>query len=692
MALLRTPGHGPYSLNVTTPTLTQDGTGLIVHDPWLEPYADSLRARYRRFVESRSRIEAVAGSLGTFARGHDYFGFTRGMKDGEPGVWYREWAPGAKGLFLTGDFNDWNRFSHMLNRDDAGVWSIFLPDRQYNRTLRHESRVKVFVMTPRGDSDRIPAYARRVVFDEKGQHAAAVLWFPPPFRWAHTAPPPPRSPRIYEAHVGMAPEEGRIGTFREFERNVLPRIARGGYNTVQLMAVQEHPYYGSFGYHVSNFFAVSSRFGTPDDFKRLVDAAHGLGLRVVMDLVHSHSVKNTVEGLNGFDGTDHQYFHAGGRGEHPAWDSLLFDYGKLEVQRFLLSNVRYWLEEYNLDGFRFDGVTSMLYLHHGLGHGFHSYDDYLRHGIDDDAVAYLQIAAETAHAVKPAATLIAEDVSGMVGLCRPVAEGGLGFDYRLAMGLPDYWVRQMKEVRDEDRRMGEMFGTLCNRRHMEAHIAYCESHDQSLVGDKTIAFWLMDKEMYTSMSVSTPSLIVDRGIALHKMIRLVTFALGGEGWLNFMGNEFGHPEWVDFPREGNNWSYHYCRRQWSLSERDDLRYKGLLEFDRAMNTLDISHALLAASQAEKILEHEDSQLLAFRRGGLTFVFNWHPARSQEGLRVPVTAPVDHTLCLNTDDSVYGGFGHVMPGQNYPVAKDDGGSYVRIYLPARSAQVLMARGS
>jgi 1,4-alpha-glucan branching enzyme len=488
----------------------------------------------------------------------------------------------------------------------------------------------------------------------------------------------------------MSLEEGRVGTFREFERQMLPRIARGGYNTVQLMAVQEHPYYGSFGYHVSNFFAVSSRFGTPEEFKRLVDAAHGLGLRVVMDLVHSHSVKNTVEGLNRFDGTDFQYFHAGGRGEHPAWDSLLFDYGKWEVMRFLLSNVRFWLEEYRLDGFRLDGVTSMMYLHHGLGRGFNSYDDFLINDIDEDAVTYLQLACETAHAVRPDATVIAEDVSGMVGLCRPVAEGGIGFDYRLAMGLPDYWIKHLKEIRDEDWRMDGLFHTMCNRRHLEPHISYCESHDQSLVGDKAIAFWLMDKEMYTGMSTSATSLVIDRGVALHKMIRLVTFALGGEGYLNFMGNEFGHPEWVDFPREGNNWSFHYCRRQWSLADRDDLRYKGLGEFDRAMNALDAAHGLLASPQAEKLFEHEEFKLLAFRRGPLTFVFNWHPTRSQEGLRVPVGSAADHVVTLNSDDAAFGGHGHVPMGQVYPGARDGDGACIRMYLPARSVQVLAAR--
>lgn len=667
---------------------TPDGTGLIAHDPWLKPFRDALQARYRRFTALRSRIIAAEGSLASFAQGHLTLGFSRGMNDGEPGVWYREWAPGAIALFLIGDFNNWDRESHPMTRDDFGVWSIFLSDRRYVRTLRHESRVKVRVVSAAGDLDRIPAYIRRVVFNADGTNASGVFWNPPTFAWKHSSPPTPAAPRIYEAHVGMCMEDGRVATFREFQDFVLPRIARASYNTIQLMAVQEHPYYGSFGYHVSNFFAVSSRFGTPEDLKRLVDAAHALGIRVIMDLVHSHSVKNTVEGLAGFDGTDHQYFHAGARGEHPAWDSLLFDYGKWEVLRFLLSNVRYWLEEFRLDGFRFDGVTSMMYQHHGLGHAFGSYDDYFGAGIEDDGVAYLQLANEVAHAVSPACSTIAEDVSGMVGLCRPVDEGGLGFDYRLAMGIPDFWIRQLRDVRDEDWRMSDMFSTLCNRRHLEKHVAYAESHDQALVGDKTIAFWLMDKEMYWNMSRDKSNLVVDRGIALHKLIRLATFALGGEGYLNFMGNEFGHPEWIDFPREGNGWSYHFCRRQWSLVDNPDLRYGDLAAFDRAMQTLDTRSGLLGAPQAEHLFEHEDDKLLAFRRAGLTFIFNWHPTRSQTDLRIPAPGGSDLRCLLNTDDAVFGGYARVKLGQAYPLAQDAAGPFVRIYLPARTAQVLV----
>ncbi len=592
--------------------------------------------------------------------------------------------------------------------------------------------------------DRIPAYIRRVV-QEPGTHDyTGRYWCPPePYRWQHTdASSFPRKRestaaegekrsgrvdarlrghdehpcglRIYEAHVGMASEDGKVGSYNEFRDNVLPRIADLGYNAVQLMAVQEHPYYGSFGYHVSNLFAPSSRFGTPYELKQLIDAAHALGLRVIMDIVHSHMVKNLNEGLNRFDGTGHKYFHAGDRGEHTAWDSKCFDYARFEVLRLLLSNVRYWLEEFRFDGFRFDGVTSMLYRDHGLGKAFTTYDDYFGDNVDDDAVTYLQLANEVAHEVgvkgsrgrgakgskdtepskpsqsEPRITTIAEDVSGMPGLARPVADGGLGFDYRLAMGVPDYWIKLLKEKRDEDWNLADLYHTLLNRRRDEPHIGYAESHDQALVGDKTLAFRLMDASMYTDMSKLTQSLVIDRGVALHKMIRLITFSLAGEGYLNFMGNEFGHPEWIDFPREGNDNSYHYARRQWSLIEQDHLRYHGLNDFDRAIQQLDAEHRLLCDPLIEQLAVHEDTRQLIYRRGPLVFAFNFHPDESYESLRIPVPDRSDYQLLLDTDAEVFGGQGRVAAGQKHvwedvPMYGRD--QSLRIYLPARSAQVL-----
>lgn len=655
-----------------------DGTLLIASDPWLEPYREALRGRFAHYQWLRSQVDL----FGETSRGHEFFGLNR---HGDT-IIYREWAPNADYLALIGDFNDWDRARDPMTRDEFGVWTLEIPADE----LPHGSLIKTHVAAPGYARDRIPAYIRRAGQRPNSPEFTGQYWETQPFEWQNEAPKLTQALRIYEAHVGMAQEDARVGTYTEFAEHILPRIANAGYNAVQLMAVQEHPYYGSFGYHVSSFFAPSSRFGTPEELKLLIDTAHGLGLLVIMDIVHSHAVKNLDEGLNQWDGSDYQYFHAGGRGDHPAWDSKLFDYTKPEVLRFLLSNVRYWLEEFRFDGFRFDGVTSMLYHDHGLGRAFSSYEDYFGGNTDKDALAYLMLANELAHHVNPQAITIAEDMSGMPGMARPVEDGGLGFDYRLSMGVPDLWIKVLKERRDEDWPLRDLYTALLNRRREEKHIAYAESHDQAMVGDKTIAFWLMDAEMYHSMSRFSHSDKIRRGIALHKMIRLLTFALAGEAYLNFMGNEFGHPEWIDFPRPENGFSYHYARRQWSLVDAEHLRYADLAAFDQAMQHLDAEDGVLLDPLIDQLALHEDTRQLVFRRGPLVYAFNFHAEESFPGLRIPVPEPRDYRVILDTDEVRFGGEGRVEPGAHYPWQNEamyGWSQSIQLYLPARSALVL-----
>lgn len=671
-----------------------DGTGLIALDSWLGPFEGALRHRHWLYSSQLAGIHEAEGSLEAFSRGHERFGLNRGECDGEQGVWYREWAPAAESLRLIGDFNGWDRAAHPMHRDEYGVWSIFLPDGEYATRLVHASRIKVHVVGQNGAMDRIPAYVRRAIqeADAPGKGYVGQYWCPPdPYVWQNEVPDLHGSPRVYEAHVGMAMEEERLGSYAEFARNVLPRIADAGYNVVQLMAIQEHPYYASFGYQVSNFFAPSSRFGTPEDLKSLIDTAHGLGIRVFIDLVHSHAVKNLLDGLNQLDGTDFHYFHGGPRGMHPAWDSCVFDYGKYEVLRFLLSNVRYWLEEFRFDGIRFDGVTSMLYLDHGLERDFTSYGDYFS-GVDEAAVVYLKLANTVAHEAKPSAMTVAEEVSGMIGLARSVEEGGMGFDYRLAMGIPDYWIKLLKEKSDEQWSMGELYQTLVNRRVGENHIAYAESHDQALVGDKTLACRLMGVDMYYLMSKALENNhVIERGVALHKMIRLITFALGGEGYLNFMGNEFGHPEWIDFPRAGNNDSYQHARRQWSLTDDVILRYHDLAEFDKELLMLDSRYNLLSAERPELLSVDEERKTIICRRGRFVFAFNFHASVSHADLRFGVPEPTDYELLLNTDEFWFSGHGIVTRGEHYPwqpIHSNHHDQSLQIYIPARSGLVIV----
>jgi 1,4-alpha-glucan branching enzyme len=658
----------------TTPTLVKD-------DPWLEPYADVIRRRMKRCREHVSEIRSKFGSLHDFADTHLQCGIHH---DQASDTWtVREWAPAARAVSLLGDFNDWNPKSHPLTEVGDGHWKITLP----GSALAHRQHVKLHIIGADGsERDRIPACILRTVQDEETHDYAGQIWAPlNPYEWQHEFDPQSvGSPLIYEAHVGMAGEDPRVHTYREFAEHTLPRVKEAGYNVVQFMAIAEHPYYGSFGYHVSNFFAPCSRYGTPEDLKHLVDTAHGLGLAVIMDIVHSHSVKNYGEGLNNFDGSGNQYFHTDGRGDHDGWDSKCFDYGRYEVQRFLLSNVRYWLEEFRFDGFRFDGVTSLLYWHRG-NTSFDHYDKYFRDNVDEDAVLYMQLANSLIDEIKPGAIVIAEDMSGMPGLCRRIEDGGLGFTHRLAMGIPDYWIKLLKHSKDEDWNLEKIFKVLGNRRYKEPNIAYAESHDQALVGDKTLAFWLMDQEMYWHMGREELHPDIERGIALHKMIRLATLAFGGEGWLNFMGNEFGHPEWLDFPREGNNWSYHHCRRQWSLVDNPDLRYRDLGDFDRAMIHLARENDFLSADPAQMLHIHNDDKILVAERGNLIFAFNFSFRDSYPNYRVRAHVPGRYRIALDTDAAGFGGHDRIDTSLDYPAKGDP--PMLSLYLPTRTAIVL-----
>ncbi|MFD2036095.1 alpha amylase C-terminal domain-containing protein [Belliella marina] len=663
---------------------------IIQDESWLEGHTQDIYKRYQRYQSAMEEIISYSGSILEFARSHEYYGIH--FEKLRNGWIYREWAPNAHNLFLTGDFNQWDRYSHPMKRNYRGDWEIFLPYDKYKDKILHKGKVKVHVEADNGAYDRIPAYIRRVEQDPENHDFAGQLWFPETeFQWTDhdfSAENNKSHPLIYECHIGMAQEKLGVGTYLEFAENILPRIKAGGYNTIQMMAIMEHPYYGSFGYHVSNFFSPTSRFGTPEELKYLVNKAHEMGISVIMDIVHSHAVKNINEGLNEFDGSDHQYFHPGPKGYHEGWDSKLFDYGKLEVKQFLLSNILYWMEEFHFDGFRFDGVTSILYLHHGHT-DFDSTEKYFDEGVDYDAVLYLQLANTLIHTYSENQISIAEEVSGMPGISRSPEDGGIGFDFRLAMGIPDFWIKTLKHKPDEHWDMFEMWHELTNRPKKEKTIAYAESHDQALVGDKSIAFWLMDKEMYFSMGVEQTNLVVDRGMALHKLIRLITISLGGEGYLNFIGNEFGHPEWVDFPRVGNDWSYQYARRQWSLADNEDLKYKYLDLWDKKMISLIDQHKVLKSEHAKQIYLDAEKKILVFERADLIFVFSFNISESYFGYEINVPTPGEYMVILDSDESEFGGFQRIDPSISYPT---DDQNNIQIYLPNRTAMVLEKRKS
>ena len=658
---------------------------LIDADPHLEAHRPALVRRLEHIQGMRERITEGRMDLLDLASGHEYFGLHK-----TAGGWtFREWAPNATTIYLVGDFCRWAEdHSFALSRlTDDGQWEIRLPE----DALHHGDLFRLRVHWRGGQGDRIPAYARRVVQDPDTLIFNAQVWAPDsPYRWRHPDfKRPDRPPLVYEVHAGMAQDAEKVGSWREFTGHILPRIAAAGYNTIQLMGVQEHPYYGSFGYHVSSFFAPSSRFGPPEDLMDLIDSAHEQGIAVTMDLVHSHAVSNTVEGLGMFDGTEYQYFHQGSRGYHHAWDSRCFDYGKPQVIHFLLSNCRYWLDAFHVDGFRFDGITSMLYTHHGLEKAFSGYEDYFNDTVDEDALAYLVMANTVIHSIRPDAMTVAEDISGMPGLALPVIDGGIGFDYRFSMGVPDYWIRLVKDTRDESWPMGNLWYELTNRRRVEKTISYTESHDQALVGDKTLMFRMADAGMYDHMFVEDPNPVVDRAMALHKMIRLVTLATAGSGYLNFMGNEFGHPDWIDFPREGNNWSFQYARRRWHLADDPNLKYRFLARFDQRMIALFGRFDLLSGGEPELLWDHDGDKVLAFSRGGWLFVFNFHPAQSFCDYSIPAPGG-SYRMILDSDHRYFGGHGRLTSDQVHHTLEEKNnpwGFRLSLYLPSRAGIVL-----
>ena len=662
--------------------------GLVKNDSWLEPFEDAIRGRHDHTEWVKNKLTKNGKyTLAQFASGHEYFGLHKTAR----GWVFREWAPNATEIFLVGDFNNWQEQpKYQLKRiEGTGNWELKLSE----KAIRHGDLYKMKVKWNGGEGERIPAWCRRVVQDEQTKIFSAQVWHPEhPYVMKKKRFKPNTGPLlIYECHVGMSQDAEKVGSYREFMENVLPRVAEDGYNCIQVMAIQEHPYYGSFGYHVSSFFAPSSRFGTPEELKELIDTAHKMGIAVIMDIVHSHAVKNEVEGLGNLAGDPNQFFYPGDRHQHPAWDSLCFDYGKDEVIHFLLSNCRYWMEEYGFDGFRFDGVTSMLYYSHGLGEAFCGYPDYFNGHQDDNAICYLTLANLLIHEVNPNAITIAEEVSGMPGLAARYEDGGYGFDYRMAMNIPDYWIKTIKELRDEDWKPSSIFWEVKNRRPDEKTISYCESHDQALVGDKTLIFRLIDADMYWHFKKGDENGTVHRGIALHKMIRLVTAAAINGGYLNFMGNEFGHPEWIDFPREGNGWGYKYARRQWNLVDNKELDYHYLGDFDKAMISVLKSEKQLQKKPVVEIWHNDGDQVLAFMRGDLIFVFNFNPTRSftDYGFLVPTGS---YEVVLNTDSTDFGGNGLADDTMTHLTNFDelyvkDHKEWLKLYLPARSAVVL-----
>lgn len=662
-----------------------------MQDSELMDYADFFARRRDLFLHETARIRAAWGNLAAYAGLHLDLGMRNVTgEDGRPYRRLREWMPAANSLYLTTNRTDFaRRYEYRFKRtDDPNVWELFVPLEE----LPHGTYYELHVASSRtkGHVKRVPAFAVWVEQNRDNEDEwCARVWDPPePHRFLYPRPARAAFPRIYEAHVGIArPLLGKkpkqYGTYEYFARKVLPRIAEGGYTAVQLMGIAEHPLYKSFGYQVSSYFAPSSRFGTPDEFKTLVDEAHRLGLAVYLDITHSHSCPNTEQGLARYDTTNY-FFHK----KKTQWATLSFDYGLEATRRFLLSNCRWWMEEFKVDGFRFDAVGNMIYTDHGLGDDF-SHVGRCFYGaggtsrLDENGVLYLSLANTLVHELAPEAFTVAEEFSGAPGMSCAPEQGGLGFDRRFAMGIPDYWA---KFIRGEGSgtSMGMLWHEMTNRRWYDKTVSYTECHDQCINGDDAFIWRLIGDDMYEHMSMFSNSWKNSRGVALHKLMRFVTLATAGQGWLNFMGNEFGHPEWIDDEA--------YAHRQWHLAETGHLKYSKLDAFDRAMLGLVREHGGDFKKSPHFRFIHEEDRLLAFERGRLLFVFNFHETRPQSALNLMVT-PGKYTEILSSDELAYAGYG------NLSVKRAAGGHFsdpssgateqrITLYLPPLTALALL----
>jgi len=684
------------------------------NDPYLQPFENDFKRRQANFEKLQFLMNETNTNL------YKNFGLSKlSQTNNQTTFQIKQFIPNVQAVHLTGDFNDWDPTKHCLEKlpNEHWIWELTFTISS-DKMVSNKSKLKLAILSKNNQMVyRICPWAKYVTAPEKSASETSTVYnwsyldehenqcqytFQNPHVW-----PKNKNLKIYEAHIGISTEKEQISTYNDFTEKCLPRIKNLGYNTIQLMAIMEHAYYGSFGYQVTNFFAASSRFGPPSDLKKLIDTAHGMGISVLLDLVISHASRNVEDGLNNLNGlekTDPVYFHKPPKGDHTQWGSKCFDYSNYDTIKFLMSNLQFWIEEYNFDGFRFDGVTSMLYTDHASSRGFTgNLSEYFGLHVDEESIAFIQLANHFLHEKYPNIVTIAEEVSGMPGTCKPAKYGGLGFDYRLAMAVPDFLIKLLKEESDENWDLEKLMFLLNNRRHDEKHISYCESHDQALVGDKSLAFWLMDKEMYTNMSVMTEETsIISRGIALHKMLRLLVQSFAGDAYLNFMGNEFGHPEWLDFPRAGNNESYKYARRQYNLVDDDLLRYKFLNNFDRAMNLAENSGKWLNGTSPDVYGEASknynfvskkcnNDKVIIFEKNDCIFCFNFNTAKSFENFQIGVGRPGKYEILLSSDEVEFGGYGNVTKNgevQYFSKTGDFDGrpNSMKVYMPCRTAVV------
>lgn len=619
------------------------------YHPFLIERGRRFEAEYRRIVDQYTSVynyANLANELGL----HCVPG-----EDGQNKWIWREYMPGADTVWLTTEKYHFQRHARQrFTKKADGIFELILPYDALAHGMYVELRVEpaaYTVLNPDGIPTalkRVPAFSTWVEQNKEipTQWCARIFHPEKPYCFREKNPEIPSFLRIYEAHVGMAqPDTKHIGesagTYLDFANNILPRIKKGGYTCVQLMGILEHPLYRSFGYQVSNYFAPCSRFGTPDDCKQMIDAAHALGLSVILDIPHAHACANTEQGLYQYDGTPYFFMD-----KINQWGTPSFDFSNEMTRRFLLSNLRYWLEEYHVDGFRFDAVGNMLYKDFGVDDNF-SHTGRCFYGKDgkprtnNEGELYIALANHLIHEINPKGISIAEEFSGMPGLTCLPKDGGLGFDARFAMGIPDYWEKFIKKPQD----LGSMWYEMNNHRPYDHTISYVECHDQCINGHDAMIWRLLGDDMYNAMLMETETWKVSRGLAFYRLMRLITLATADKGYLNFMGNEFGHPEWLD--------AEEHAHRQWRLAEDTSLKYACLNAWDQAQMQLVSDNIESFKTPAMFRYIHEDKRLLAFERGALLFVFNFNETQAFSDLCFAVT-PGKYLEILSSDERRFAG--------------------------------------
>ena len=668
---------------------------IINQDHSLKPFELEIKERMELYKEKLNEIKNKEKSLENIAKSYKSMGINL-MPNGD--IKYREYAPGAKGISLFGEFNNWNKEQFWAKKDKFGFWELIIPNENGAPKIQHGQIVKVNVVLEDGNwMERNPIWSHYLIQNKESIILENIFWNPEiKYKWKYPQKhiKKPESLRIYEVHIGLSSFDPKINSYKEFADTILPRVKKTGYTAIQFMAIMEHAEYASFGYHVNYLFAISSRFGTPEEFMYLIDKCHENGLFVIMDIIHSHASPNVNDGFNYWDGTDHLYFHGGNLGNHVQWNSKLYNYSSYETLRLLLSNCAYYIKEYRIDGFRFDCVTSMLYSHHGIDYNFTgNYKEYFNEFFNLESSVYLMLANSLIHKLNPEAITIAEDFSGTPGLCRPVEEGGLGFDYKLNMKICDKWKQYLLYKKDEEWNIEDIIYTLKNRRYKEKNISYCESHDQSFVGNCSLSSLLFSSERFWNMSNNSPETpVIGRGISLHKMIRLLTFALGGEGYLSFMGNEFGCPDSLDFPKKENRFSYSHSRRRWDLCDNKDLRYRFLYKWEIIMNILEEIFHFIESEEEYISTKHEDDKVIVFEKGVLLFIFNFHPVKDFQDYQIGTKWGTPHKIILDSDEKRFMGKGRLNHTSSYSTVKKSFKNRpynMKLDMPSRTCMILIA---